>query len=588
MVMKKLLFLLSAYLLLSACCENEEIVSDLSIATRAIVDENNASLTNPDLINNWENLDVIYLNTEKSNGDKESVTAPWANGSSSPLSETFRYDIKKEDGWKMLFHTFKGEVDDKMQNYMCFYNQFTGFIKVFYYYEGEQKSQGAQWYVKTDEGENIKLLDEPAYLTLPDATPASNNMLLISNMNSVPTTGIEHGWNGFEFQVPRYSTDLTSMELKIGAYEKHITDYNFLGKETLNTVGTITTDKQESSKISTALANVAGPEAKKFIDNLGDNVFGDAVILGQKISDLIKNISDEDYSSILRKGLDLIFGKTTSTTTYDVYLTTTGTIEMSGTSSTETTAGIPILNFNLYDILNPTKSNTNLDFVTASATTTSGHHLGVWTLKENPKVYYNRLVMLQNVDQIGSSTGGGTALITADVPIPQIDHYETEVIINPDVLPYVTNYSYTVKFLICNKLEGQLVNGQDISARFTNINSTLYSDDDREFEELPETNTKTSMELSINADYCNKHSSGAPYWFDWGKVIDGRLVAVVSLNMTCQYEGKETNVYRSRVYDVDYGVDTTLLQPEQVHFPPYSPVVNYGKPYTATQFGWYD
>lgn len=576
MIMKKLLFLLSAYLLLSACSENEEIVSDLSIATRAIVDENNASLTNPDLINNWENLDVIYLNTEKSNGDKESVTAPWANGSSSPLSETFRYDIKKEDGWKMLFHTFKGEVDDKMQNYMCFYNQFTGFIKVFYYYEGKQKSQGAQWYVKTDEGENIKLLDEPAYLTLPDATPASNNMLLISNMNSVPTTGIEHGWNGFEFQVPRYSTDLTSMELKIGAYEKHITDYNFLGKETLNTVGTITTDKQESSKISTAIANVAGPEAKKFIDNLGDNVFGDAVILGQKISDLIKNISDEDYSSIFRKGLDLIFGKTTSTTTYDVYLTTTGTIEMSGTSSTETTAGIPILNFNLYDILNPTASNANPDFVTASVTTTGGHHLGVWTLKENPKVYYDRMALLSNVQKTQSSVSG-------EIYLPQIVHYDLEPIINPDILPYIKSYNFSVDFIICDKLEGEIRLGQDINTIYMN-NPLLYSDENTILKEIPE---KKRYPISGLIDI-DSYNNGVAFWYDWGKVIDGRLVAVVSLNMTCQYEGKETNVYQSRVYDVDYGVDTTLLQPEQVHFPPSSVVINYGKSYTGTQFGWYD
>ena len=543
--------------------------------TRSVIED--ASISNPTLLTEWENVDRIVLNTT----GNISVYSPWnENYTEGSLSETFRKDIKKEDGWKMLFHTFKEVGFSPRLNYICFYNQFTGFIKIFYYYEGGTQSEGLQWYIKTSEGKQITLLDEPTYLAKPVSEPANNDMLLFSNMNDVPTTGITAGWNGFEFQISRYCTDLISMDLKIGAYEKHITNYNVLGKATLNTVGTITTDKATSTGISNALANLAGPEAKNFIDNLGDSVFGDAVVLGKKISDLITDIPKTGYVSALRSGLDLIFGKTTSTTTYDVYLTTTGTVEMTGTGTSETTADIPVLTFNLYNILNSTTPYNDSNSVLAiNSTTTGGHHLGVWTLKENPKVYYNRLVMLQNVDQIGSSTGGGTALITADVPIPQIDHYETEVIINPDVLPYVTNYSYTVKFLICNKLEGQLVNGQDISARFTNINSTLYSDDDREFKELPETNTKTSMELSINADYCNKHSSGAPYWFDWGKVIDGRLVAVVSLNMTCQYEGKETNVYQSRVYDVDYGVDTTLLQPEQVHFPPYSPVVNYGKPY---------
>lgn len=124
---------------------------DLPI-TRAIVDSVNVSISNPDLIDNWENIDEILLNTSG-----EAVTAPWCDGATTHLPSDFRKDIKKKDGWRILFHTFKKIGLDKKQNYICFYNQFTGYIKIFYYYEGSAKSQGTQWFVRTGNGEKTHL-----------------------------------------------------------------------------------------------------------------------------------------------------------------------------------------------------------------------------------------------------------------------------------------------------------------------------------------------------------------------------------------------------------------------------------------------
>lgn len=96
-------------------------------ATRAIVNNGNESKTNPFLLNDWENVNEIVLNTS----GNHKVSAPWATGTSSSLDVDFRKDIKKEDGWVMLFHTFKKKGLDEKQNYMCFYNRFTGFLKFF-------------------------------------------------------------------------------------------------------------------------------------------------------------------------------------------------------------------------------------------------------------------------------------------------------------------------------------------------------------------------------------------------------------------------------------------------------------------------
>lgn len=240
------IFILGSIMVCLQACHNyeEPLWDDKSmVQTRAIVDEYRPSSSNPDLLTNWENLEEIVLNTEKPTGGGYKVDVPWTDGISSNLSESFRKNIKKEDGWKMLFHTFKEVGLNKGLNYMCFYNQFIGCIKVFYYNEEAVLSQGAQWYIKTNGGIKTKMLDEVAYLSITAAEPATNDMLILSNLADVPTTGIVRGWNGFEFSFP-YSTDLPIGDIKIGAYEKHITDYNITGKEFLTSLGTITTTQQ--------------------------------------------------------------------------------------------------------------------------------------------------------------------------------------------------------------------------------------------------------------------------------------------------------------------------------------------------------
>ena len=109
----KLLYLILLSLAFFSCSEN---ISEL------------ANDKNSVLLNDWENVQMISLNTS----GNHNVTVPWANGTASSLSESFRKDIKKGDGWVMLFHTFKQKGLDEKQNYMCFYNQFTGYLKVFY------------------------------------------------------------------------------------------------------------------------------------------------------------------------------------------------------------------------------------------------------------------------------------------------------------------------------------------------------------------------------------------------------------------------------------------------------------------------
>ncbi len=565
------IFILGSIMVCLQACHNyeEPLWDDKSmVQTRAIVDEYRPSSSNPDLLTNWENLEEIVLNTEKPTGGGYKVDVPWTDGISSNLSESFRKNIKKEDGWKMLFHTFKEVGLNKGLNYMCFYNQFIGCIKVFYYNEEAVLSQGAQWYIKTNGGIKTKMLDEVAYLSITAAEPATNDMLILSNLADVPTTGIVRGWNGFEFSFP-YSTDLPIGDIKIGAYEKHITDYNITGKEFLTSLGTITTTQQSSTGLSKALANITGPIAGSYIKKLGEGVFGNTVILGKKITDLINNIPGSSVASIINKGLNLIFGRTSTISTSDIKLTTSGTIEMTGTGTSETTSVIPTLNFNLYNILNPSVSSSNTQLVT-NTVSTGNHYLGAWTLEKTPEVSLNRFVQVWNQQLIPNGHG---YTVKGNVYTPSVEKENYKVIINPDILPYIKSSNISVKYVECTKLDGKEIAGLDMHSRLQF--PLIYSDENRTFYETE------SYRTNINGDFS---VSGNPQplvcWYDWGDILTGKWLAVVCVDLKVEYEGKINDISQSRVYTVDFKVDDELSNMDDIiNHPPYSVIINEGKPF---------
>lgn len=159
------------------------------------VGPNDSSQSNPDLNDNWENQNAIYLNVVKPSGGSESVTAPWANGSSSILDATFRYDTKKEDGWQMLFHTFKeATYEAEQENYMCFYNPNTGIIKMLYFYEPNSHYEGF---------EKVLTCIKDGKVTFADNTIESDGILVFPNKLSNTEEQVYCSWNGFIYQVPQ-------------------------------------------------------------------------------------------------------------------------------------------------------------------------------------------------------------------------------------------------------------------------------------------------------------------------------------------------------------------------------------------------
>lgn len=571
----------SYFIILLLClvsCQKDFEFEEFPIS-RAIVDENRSSISNPDLIYNWENIDRITINTIGADLTSKKVTPPWSDGTSSPLSEIFRKDIKKEDGWKMLFHTFKEVGLDEKQNYICFYNQFTGVIKVFYYYEGENQNQGTQWFIRTSNNQNAKLFNLVEYVTPTDTAAYDHNMLLFSNFSGDPIGGISPGWNGFEFEVP-YCTDYKNIDFVIGAYDKRIINFDFSGKTESSITGTITSTKQKKPGIiNKALASLAGPEAKKLVDKLPEKVN-----LGSKLTDLVKSIPSKGYVSAISSGLNSIFSKTT-TTTQDVKLTTSGSITMEGTGTSEATAGIPSLSFSLYNTLNPTQEqvSTSSSFVYNMQTATNEHYVGLWTMRTVPLVIYERVTSVSEITRF-PSYGTDYYGVTGKTNTPKLWGYSS-ITINPDVAPYITGYTIDHNFIVCDTLEGAPFKKGIVDVADLGKKTLLYSDGNNCFYEA----LHYRQEIPNGSWPVYIYHDPSSYYYDWGFVTNGRLLVVLSINIEFSYLGKTTVVNQSRTYNVGYGTDALYEDlPDDLHHPPFSYVLNYGYPYFQERNFWRD
>ncbi len=582
--MKTRLLLLILALCSASCQDNAFLPSQELIQTRAVVDKNNISISNPELITNWENLTEITLNTVGTSTINKRVSTPWTN-SSTPLSEKFRKDIKAEDGWIMLFHTFKEVGLDEKQNYMCLYNQFTGFIKIFYYYEGDRNSQGTQWFVRTSNGEKAKLFNLTDYIAKTDTAKCDHNIVLYSNLSGDPTKGLVTGWNGFEFEVP-YCTDYRNIDFVIGAYDKNITSYDFLGKGESSIVGTTTgtSNNTSSSTTTTSTATVDGEDAKKYIDNLNQKAE-----LGSKIDSLITSVPNGGHASAITSGANKAFGRTTTTTTTtssssttkeDIKLTTTGTISMIGNGSSETTSGIPSLSFNLYNAMNPSvnsQASTCSSFIFNSNRTSDAeeHFLGVWTVKTQPWILYERFtpVKTERITKIP----GGEIVISGNTRTPKIVSISGFAYTNPDIIKYKVSATADIELMRCDTLNGiPYKKGiKDIGADITK-DKLLYKDISNCFYDTNSTKTikcSGSINESKNEIY--------RYYYDWGINLNGRILAIVSLKATYSYHEKIITVNQSRIFEVSYNFDAIYVEDYDAWYNNYNAgcaVINYRKP----------
>lgn len=202
----KYLLMFALFLFSLSSCFKETIdfaseKTDDSFATsRAMVSSmlGTSSTSNPDLYEDWENVQTIMLN--QGNLD---VYAPWVvrQGNSVNIPDEIRLDIKKADGWTMLGHTIERKNSGE-PNYILFYHKKSGILKGFYYNIEQQPNEKFRWILEADKASSlIPSNTKYANLSNKPVQYASASNLLVQGTTSA-SSSLRSGWNCFTFELP--------------------------------------------------------------------------------------------------------------------------------------------------------------------------------------------------------------------------------------------------------------------------------------------------------------------------------------------------------------------------------------------------
>lgn len=606
--MKKLIFMLFIGLISTlASCSDEvpttEAEQPYKIGSRAIVDSNNhTSTTNPDLLTNWENVD--YININNANNIINRITPPWKSGSSSALPAWFSHDIKKEDGWTMLFHTFKDEDTDHDLSYMFFYNIFSGIIKVFYYYDGTAIATNSQWVFKCesetpDKSVSLRMFYVPTYLSKADNDPLPYvaSGVVKSNTLNLPNSAITKGWNGFEYKVAQYSDENINYPFTIAAMSEIVSSYKFDGALSLGTSGTITsvtipetTGKNNAEGLINSVAHLGESAANDYISGLishsqtsGSDSSSNSDFKGKLFGSLLSVVGDlaaGGIGSAIKGALGLLFGQTSTVTVYktlsDVDLTTEGSVHLDGMSATQQTAGVSPITFNLGEILSVNtesniSNNRNLAYSNSSQINNLSK-LGVWCLKKKPIIYFDLLKPFEIIEGANYDSHepldvrGRTTYPTVEYSTAENDKFAIQ--FNPAIEQYITSYSVDKVFFYGHLKEGHYENKQfGANPRPTDL---IYWDDSRQLYDFSNIGQTTTFPLLCDMA-SNEINADSRLWFQWRLPQNSEVLAMITVTMNISYMGKEKTLTESRIFEVD----AREKQSYRRHNPPYEVILNY-------------
>ncbi len=325
----------------------------------------------------WENLEQITLSSGKP------VSVPW-----NPMVVTtdiptdVRMDIKKSDGWKILAHTINAGADFGC-NYIFFYNQYTGMMKVFYYLEDVVMQTSGIWKIYIDRPQNLLAFTSD----LADAIDSNRKRqeIYCTNINYDENKPFTRGWNCFEFELA-YDPNFTEGYLTVDPICTVTAKINLTGTYQLKSEGTIITGtKKPSNSVIEGKAKAKGKDAYDWVSKQ---------VKEGKISKTYLQLSANDIlskgiSGLVKGGVDMlfssfksIFGKKTIQKTYKLSFTTNGNATFEGT-----------INQNYGGGLTPVTINISKNVIGT---------LGVWNLQQQPITYFSTIArLLRSNDYIG-------------------------------------------------------------------------------------------------------------------------------------------------------------------------------------------
>lgn len=209
---------------------------------------------------NWENLQHITT----VNG--EPLDLPWYAETSSNFSLSYRQDMKKEDGWILLSHSFnKVLTNTRKTEYIALYNQASGDLKVYIYPKTPLLvNNTAVWKVYFEKPQAwVNSLNE---VSLPNSFQFTDSFIWNTYIKAVDdTNSLCDGWNVLTIPGMAYDPNAGSYNsVQILAYAENGSWGNLVGDIIGDINGKLITvgSKNSLDGVQSALSSLAGAAAE--------------------------------------------------------------------------------------------------------------------------------------------------------------------------------------------------------------------------------------------------------------------------------------------------------------------------------------
>jgi len=371
-----------------------------------------ATTDNVDFDTNWEKVESLVL----PNGN--TMTLPWSDKYTGVHPMEYTKDIKREDGWLLLCHTFNqpaNQVDPLWL--MAFYNQMTGDLKIFYYVDSVLSHNNAFWTVNFTQNNGwLNAINEIALPTHNKFGEAFN--WTASVHPNEKTTSLSQGWNSFVIPTLSYDPDAPlNAAIRINNYQTTAAIFDIYGKEEgeingqLITMGTTNQFSGLQSTVASAAGNAAQNLVKAWLSS------------NSKINANQSEIAAAGIGQLVKWGVGKIVGKLTGKFSKPTYSEQNLKLEMKSRSTfkgsmiTSGITGVPGTGFGV-------------------GKATTGVELGVWNLTENPTIYIHPVgVMCKTFNGVNSDE--------AEYRYVASGNFKADIVINPQLLPHVISYKVT-------------------------------------------------------------------------------------------------------------------------------------------------
>lgn len=573
--MKKLIFIIFGLLaLMTTACSSDDIeplMPTEEVQSRAGI---GTLPPNPMLLKNWEICNTIKI--LGSQGVEISVATPWNKVNNSYIDGTFATDVKKTDGWVMLFHTFNNLTTDPDLNYMCLYNRFSGMMKFFYYSHTEDEGTLTMWDVRSNTSTPQALFANYGYFSnaLNGNTNFSNFSLMLENA-SIEGSTLRSGWNGFEFKVTEYQRQIATSVIAFAAYNTVFSEYNFDGQTTSTTTGTITTVNgstnilQDNVVTDAVLASV-GDEAEKYAQNIAKKLpkknFWDL-----PITKILNSITSGNVAGAIADGFGFLFKsliKPNTPTVSEVSLQTNGTLKMAGNGLTKKLSCVKPLSIDLNGLITYNSASTSSPNISTLANSSKKNvYLGVWNLKNKPTVNYCRYSKIVNYEQLPDKD---TRFFDVNgiVYLPEMSISDVNIEFNPDIQPYIKSYSVKTAMIDVTGGNRTLPSNKNINQFYINRSNFIVNESNVDIYGINENQYQNFKGFVFEIPDGVNINNDTQLYYDWGTNATGNRAVAVIVTWTVEFEGNTQTFTESRVYDVNYKYNYVPLHEAVVNTPP--------------------